>query len=566
MRIFVGIGCALLFAGNAVAASQAAPQVLYTDIGSGPNSGGENGDGAYLSIFGRNFGSGGLGTTTKVTIGGKEVAVYRSLGTSTARSDIQRITVQLGALAGITLGIAQPVRVTVNGVASNTNVTFIVNPGRILFVDNVNGSDNNAVPDDITHPYRHVQTSDNSYLTKGAYGAAMPGDIIVMRGTGTSWTDSGNDTYFVKFINKDGTAPNGTSGSGPLTLMGYPGEDVFIDFEGKAAHKGGISGIDTTGGFTGGHYVTIADLRIESGGDAGPIAVQIAGDHWRIVNNELSAASATNTAKAAGINGNATNAFWYGNHIHDIAGGSAQENHGIYIDGDGSYDIGYNVIEHVTGGNGFQIFVNGGNGSDFGDDVNFHHNLVHDVSKHGLNIADGSRNGIALTDNIVYNTAYSGIRFNTNTLHGAHIDNNTIYNADTAGTFDGYAAISNDWNFPSDALDLRNNIVVPAPGQPYTGGSVGIDSGIGTISNNLWSGGSGDVSFDTHPIKAAPGFVNAAQADFHLLANSAAVDAGSAGVTWVVDDYDNHPRPTGKGYDIGAYEFFTDIIFANGFE
>jgi len=539
-----------------------APIVLYTDIASGPNSGGENNNGAYLSIFGKYFGSGGLGTTTKVTIGGKEVAVYRALGTSKARSDIQQITVQIGALSGVTPGTAQPVRVTVNGVASNTDVTFTVNPGHILFVDNVSGSAPTGTVDDITKPFRHVQTSDTS---KAAFGAMQSGDIIVLRGTGTSWTDSGNDTYFVKFINKDGTAPTGATGTGPLTLMGYPGEDVFIDFEGKAVHKGAISGIDTTGGFTGGHFVTIADLRIESGGDAGPIAVQIAGDHWRIVNNELSAASATNTAKAAAINGNATNSFWYGNHIHDIAGGSAQENHGIYIDGDGSYDIGYNTIEHVTGGNGFQIFVNGGNGSDFGNHIHFHHNLVHDVSKHGLNVADGSQNDIALWDNVVYNTAYSGLRFNTNTLHGARIDNNTIYNADTAGTFGGYAAISNDWNFPSDALDLRNNIVVPAPGKPYTGGSVGIDSGIGTISNNLWSGGTGSVSFDTHPVLAAPGFVNAAQADFHLLANSAAINAGSAGVAaWVVDDFDNDPRLIGSAYDIGAYE--SDVIFANGFQ
>ena len=448
---------------------------------------------------------------------------------------------QLGALSGITPGTAQPVRVTVNGVASNADVTFIVNPGRILFVDNVNGNDNTAVPDDITHPYRHVQTSDGSYLTKAAYGAAQPGDIIVMRGTGTAWTDVGNGNYFIKFINKNGTAPNGTSGSGPLTLMGYPGEDVFIDFPGTA-HSGAISGVDATN-YTGGLYVTIADLRIEAGGNAGPIAVQIAGDHWRIVNDELSAATATNTAKAAGINGNATNAFWYGNHIHDIGGGSAQENHGIYIDGDGSYDIAYNTIEHVTGGNGFQIYVNGGNGSDFGNHIHFHHNLVHDVSKHGLNIADGAQNDIALWNNIVYNTAYSGIRFNTNTLHGARIDNNTIYNADTAGTFDGYAAISNDWNFPSDALDLRNNIIVPASGKPYTGGSVGIDVGIGTISNNLWSGGTGDVSFDSHPVLAQPRFVNAAQADFHLSANSHAINAGSAGVAaLVIDDYDNNAR------------------------
>jgi len=39
------------------------PLVLYTDLISGPNSGGENNKGAYLSIFGKNFGASGSGTT-----------------------------------------------------------------------------------------------------------------------------------------------------------------------------------------------------------------------------------------------------------------------------------------------------------------------------------------------------------------------------------------------------------------------------------------------------------------------------------------------------------------------
>src|SRR5262245_58722938 len=50
-----------------------APYVLYTDIASGPSTGGENGKGAYLSIFGINFGPNGLGTTVKVFIGNAEV-------------------------------------------------------------------------------------------------------------------------------------------------------------------------------------------------------------------------------------------------------------------------------------------------------------------------------------------------------------------------------------------------------------------------------------------------------------------------------------------------------------
>ncbi len=43
-----------------------APLILYTDITSGPNTGGENNKGIYLSIFGKNFGGSGLGTTGTV--------------------------------------------------------------------------------------------------------------------------------------------------------------------------------------------------------------------------------------------------------------------------------------------------------------------------------------------------------------------------------------------------------------------------------------------------------------------------------------------------------------------
>src|SRR5581483_4401733 len=304
------------------------PVVLYTDLASGPNFGGENGLGAYVSVFGKNFGSDP--SAIKVTIGGVEVAKYLYVGASKGRADIQEITVQLGALASVPVGAAQPVVVTVAGVASNANVAFTINPGHILFVDNVRGDDASAVPDDIAHPYRHVQVADTS---QAAYGAMHPGDIIVMRGTGKEWTDLGNNGYFVKFIGKDASAPTGIAGTGPFTLMAYPNEDVFIDLPGNNPVRGGLSGVDRTSGYSGGVWITIAGLRIESGGNSGVVAVQNAGDHWRVVNNDLSAASATNDALAGGINGNATNCFWAGNHIHDVAGGAAQENHGVYVDG-----------------------------------------------------------------------------------------------------------------------------------------------------------------------------------------------------------------------------------------
>ena len=43
-----------------------APLILATDIVAGPITGGENGNGIFVNLYGVNFGASGLGTTTKV--------------------------------------------------------------------------------------------------------------------------------------------------------------------------------------------------------------------------------------------------------------------------------------------------------------------------------------------------------------------------------------------------------------------------------------------------------------------------------------------------------------------
>ena len=139
-----------------------------------------------------------------------------------------------------------------------------------------------------------------------------------------------------------------------------------------------------------GRWAVVTNLRIDCEGYDGPISQEIYGDNWRVINNDLSASTAptsgSSVPRMAGITGNGANAVWLGNHIHDIQG-SYDECHGIYIDGDGSYEIAYNNIHDIRSGNGFQVYVNGGNGSNNASNVNFHHNLIHDVSKHGINIA-----------------------------------------------------------------------------------------------------------------------------------------------------------------------------------
>lgn len=538
------------------------PRVLYTDIVSGPNTGGENDKGIYLSIFGVNFGQTGLGTTLKVYINEVEVDNYRYLGASKGRSDIQQITVQVGELGNPILGIALPIKVVVDGVTSNTDQHFMVNPGRILFVDPSQGDDATALIGDISKPFKTVQTPD---LQGGAWGVAQPGDFIVLRG-GT-YTTIGAEDYFMRFTKADrtsGTAPTGQVNSGPYTVMGYPGEDAFINADSVTHPSGALSGLNGENYPNAGKWVVIADLRIEGGGYDGPISQQIHGDNWRIINNELTAYSGVtdgpNPSRMAGITGNGANAVWLGNHIHDIQG-SPQEAHGIYIDGDGSYEIGYNLIHNIHSGNGFQTYANGGNGSDVINHIRFHHNLLHDVSKHLINLADGTSADIRIWNNLAYNAQYAAIRFNTLTLTDTLIWNNTFYHSNLATVgADNYGALTNDWNLPQDALDLKNNIFVPVSGSYYSGGSVGFASDMSGISNNLWfgaveEGGNNGHTFDQNPIVGDPKFVNPGT-DFHLQSASPAIDKGSSLVTsLVMDDFEvTVSRPQGVGIDIGAFE------------
>lgn len=545
---------------SSVAAANA-PQVFYTDIVSGPNNGGENGKGIYLSIFGKNFGTGGLGSTVRVYINNVEVDNYRYLGPSKGREDIQQITVQVGALGNPQPGVALPITVVVDGVASNSDQTFTVNPGRILFVDNVAGNDATAVIGNIAQPYRYVQTAD--VYTGGAWPQVAPGDFIVMRGHGNAspWTDVGFEHYFMRFRNKSGSAPTGAPGTGAIVLMGYPGEDTYI--RGTIANgmsSGCISGINGQS-FTGmGQWAVVSNLRIDCEGYDGPISQQIYGHHWRVVNNDLAASTAPRTGasvpRMAGITGNGDNAVWYGNHIHDIQGSSG-ECHGIYIDGDGSYDIAYNQIHDIRDGNGFQVYVNGGNGSDVANNISLHHNLIHDVSKHGINIADGAKNNVAIWNNIVYSTAYAALRFNTVDLNGARIFNNTFYQTNLSGN-SSYGALTNDWNLPAGAMDVENNIFYVAPGTPYNSGSNGVTANAGTFTHNLWFNGTGSTDPDTAPIAGDPQFVNTAGADFHLQASSPAIGAGSAAVlTQVTNDFDL-TQPRSAPIDVGA------LMFAGG--
>ncbi len=174
-----------------------APEILYTDIVAGPNTGGEDDDGVYLSIFGLNFGN--EASQVSVTVGGGAVAKVIYLGASNGRPDVEQLSVQLGATAQ-----TGEVVVSVGNKMSSNGPTFTVSSGNLYYVDNVNGGDGNAGT--FAAPLKTLATAE---------GKVAAGDFMILKANAaTPYPPNGTSVWPVKV--------GGTSGSAAITMMGYP--------------------------------------------------------------------------------------------------------------------------------------------------------------------------------------------------------------------------------------------------------------------------------------------------------------------------------------------------------
>jgi hypothetical protein len=567
------------------------PKVLYTDVVSGPTTGGENGLGGYLSIFGMNFGgTAGLGSTTRVFIGGVEVANYRYLGNAVvgAKLGVQQITVQLGALGNPVQGQPLPVKVVVNGLESNTDRTFTPNPGRVLFVA-LSGNDGTAAAGDINRPWRSLQ---NGGEFSGVMATAQAGDQIVIRGG--NWNDAtGVDKTWVRFQTRKGSPPNGSAGSGWIHLTAYPGpvkgnaiEDVH--YTAPAATGGGIQGPSSANTGLGGEYVSVSNLRMDvnaaANSDAAPVNLQYTVGHWRVVNNQLGpwpssltlAANGVN-ARAAGVSGHGNDIVVMGNRIHDIhCDPAALENHGIYADTTArNWEVAYNWIHDITGGSSVQFFDNeGGMGTRVlptGEvwqgftGIRVHHNWLENSAKYGLNIGDPGANAGAIEmrawNNVIIGTGQAPVRTSTSApavdITYAH---NTIYDASTAGD---RGMFYNDYKGDAPrVIRVYDNIMAFGPrtkaGNVWFVDLSASSSGWSFRNNLYWDRGLGRpaLALDTARVVGDPGFAGAAGGDLSLILGSPAVDRAAQAVPFAItDDLTSLvARPQGAANDIGALE------------
>jgi hypothetical protein len=573
--------------------SATGPYVDFTDTLSAPTTRGENGLGGYLSIFGTNFGAAsGLGTTTRVYIGGVEVANYRYLGPAkvSGKLGLQQIAVQVGSLGGAAAGTPLPVKVVVDGVPSNVGNTFTPTNGHVLFVS-LSGSNSTAKLDDIAHPYRFLQ--DMSTNT-GAYFAMGAGDQVVIRG-GT-WNDvNGTDSTWMRFGSGQ-YARNGKP-TAWIHVTAYPGaikgtgiEDVH--YTTPALASGGIAGPWSAIAGTSGEYVAVSNLRFDVAGganrDAAPINFQYTAGHWRVVNNEIGpwVAGNSQTLNAAGISGHGDGMVVLGNHIHDIQGLSDQQNHGIYADTTAqNWEVAYNWIHDMTGGSLIQFNDNEGGAGSYKlphggvwpgfVNILIHHNWLENAVKYGVNFNDqgsvkaGTYDG-KIWNNVIIGTQMPPLRINsTQTTQTLWFAFNTLYNDMTlfSGTGNGYVR-QEGW---ADMAGVHNVFYdnVFAIGPKTVAGTQWFANVGGTLATvktydfkrNLYYGdgqspASPGTIGDTAAVVGDPQFTNAAGSDYSTRSSSparkGATQALPSGFV-VTDDFTSKVARTPGASDLGAF-------------
>jgi hypothetical protein len=200
------------------------------------------------------------------------------------------------------------------------------------------------------------------------------------------------------------------------------------------------------------------------------------------------------------------------NTVHNV--GQASQRIAIYLDAwtEHQYNIDvYNNRVYDNQGQGITVASEGGG---LLEKVNIYNNLVYNsgVDWGGIGVAPWSTTSspthplqnITFVNNTVYNCAGGGITINNPEVKKILVRNNIFYQSGQA---------------------LRIDPVVPAAEL--------------TIDHNL----TGD-----------PLFVAAGLANFRLQATSPAIDGGSA-LGAPAFDFDDHLRPAGAGYDLGAFEY-----------
>jgi hypothetical protein len=537
----LALAAAAAIAPSAVTAADP-PVLFFCDLESGPGNGGENGQGVFVTLWGRNFGA-TRGTST-VSVGGGAAAAYP------VWSDT-RVTFQLGSAAGT----GSIVLTTVAG-PSNA-LPFQVRSGSIYFVG---PSGNDANDGSRAHPWATVihaketmAAGDTTYLMDGV--------------TVTAEENAGAAVSIER-----GGAPGR-----PLALVAYPGARVTL---GSTALEYGVRVLgDGIGDWV------LAGLVLRGRIEAAEVG-GFGSSRWRVVGNDISCPvgdGQTGCFTAA----LASDVAFLGNEVHDVGAQSSpqpsKQYHAVYFTTDTNHvEVGWNRIHDNRTCRAVQFHSSPlcipdcgpGDTTGFNQfDLSVHDNLIHGDVCDGIVLAtvDPSRGPVRVYNNVIYDVGrgpappdgdanYTCIYVSGGTNTGpdgtgvVEVFNNTLFDCGARALLPG--AIGDEGMIgrapysPGLVMRLIDNVVVARAGEPYV--SPSSDTSLIQGSNNLWFGNGAPPAFLSANLGADPHFADPATFDLHLGSSSPAVDAGIA--TAAIRDLDGVPRPQGAGFDLGAFE------------
>jgi hypothetical protein len=493
-------------------ARAAQPTAIFTDLQSGPNAGGQNNQGAIVTIYGFGFGATQGGST--VTIGGASPAAYLLWSDS-------KISFQLGNSA-----ITGNIVVNVAGVGASNAMPFTVRTGRIFFVA-PGGLDTNA--GSFTAPWATVKHAKNS---------AQAGDVIYLRnGVNETGLDASSASLAV--------GKSGSSGL-PIALVAYPGATATI-----GSATGQPYGIRTTAAAS---YWVLAGISLRGSFSALTVTNS---SNWRVIGSDISCPNGSGTGACLAFSA-ATNISLYRNRIHDngsTTSASVKLYQAIQFDsGSNGIDFGWNEIANTRSCRALQFF------SDTTPLFNLtvRNNLIHDSRCDGINFAtiDPAQGAVKAYNNVIYRAGtgpapggvegnYACINVGGSGSAAVQITGNTLYDCGRRANADS-GAIS-----ASVPVVLTNNIVDAIAGESYTAPNSSLANFSG--KNNLFFGDGATPVFSTTSLNADPKFVDVTNSNFQIQQGSPAVDAGAN--DGISRDIMQTPRPQGVAYDIGAYEF-----------
>lgn len=569
---------AILVSARPASAQLQPPMIFFTDLDSGPNSGGENVNGfsgAYVTLYGNFFGA-PQGSSTLTWNGLNCLRVVPAVGSYSGWGSpyfwYQKIVVQLGS--GCTPGAGSFV-VTVNGKASNAMPFTVRSNGTQYFVS-TSGNDNNSGSS--TNPFATLPKCKN---------AMKAGDVCYVK-DGASATVVDNYSAALE-LETSGTAGN------PIAFVAYPGASVTIG-NSNLSYGLRVPNINISVS-----YITIAGFsftQTQEAMDASGDGPSDPSTNWRVIANSFQCPTAdgqegcfttheqafmqflgnetTNTGKVAASkqqhadyfssDTNHVVAAW--NYIHDNRSCRAIQFHSSPLNGGGAND--------PTGHNQFDLSV--------------HDNLIHDDPCDGINFAtvDPSQGKVEAYNNVIYHVGigpspedgdsgdysciYMAYITNTGPVGGGTVElyNNTLYDC---GGFSTNLGINGSFNIgggePTLLARIRNNVMYQLGVEPFGAGG-GWDLSFVSGSNNVMfsTGSPGLPSFLTGTLNSDPLFLDLVLSNLHARTGSPAIDAGitiNSGNTYnnyapwngTPEDHDGVLRPQGAAYDIGGYEFFT---------